>query len=96
MLMTGGIDCQFAIRGGGHTPNVGSANIDGGITLDMSSLATVTLTSRADQLVTSVGAGARWRDVYRILDSRNLTVAGGRDGSVGVAGLTLGGDGPAG
>lgn len=28
--------CQLAVRGGGHTPFAGSANINGGVTVDMS------------------------------------------------------------
>ncbi|KAI9690793.1 MAG: hypothetical protein M1822_008412 [Bathelium mastoideum] len=41
--------------------------------------------------VTRVGAGRDWGDVYSVLDHQNLTVIGGREKSVGVAGLTLGG-----
>lgn len=41
--------------------------------------------------VARVGAGASWLDVYAFLDPLNKTVAGGRNGAVGVGGLTLGG-----
>lgn len=38
-----------------------------------------------------MGAGASWLDVYKYLDPYGVTVAGGRNGAVGVGGLTLGG-----
>lgn len=39
----------------------------------------------------SVGAGARWSDVYAELDVLGLGVAGGRFADVGVRGLITGG-----
>ena len=80
---------QFAVRGGGHTPWAGSASIQGGAVIDMTFIKEVTVNS--DQSVTSVGAGAKWSDVYMYLDSKNLAVSGGRAAQVGVGGLTLGG-----
>lgn len=44
-----------------------------------------------DKSIASVGPGARWGDVYRTLVADGLIVAGGRVGTVGVGGLTLGG-----
>jgi FAD/FMN-containing dehydrogenase len=44
-----------------------------------------------DHSVAGVGAGASWLDVYKYLDPLGITVAGGRNGAVGVGGLTLGG-----
>lgn len=44
-----------------------------------------------DRSVANVGAGAHWLDVYAFLDPLNKTVAGGRNGAVGVGGLTIGG-----
>ena len=88
---------QFAVKGGGHTAFAGSASIQGGAVIDMKAINTVTV--NADETVTSVGAGAKWSDVYTYLDSKNLAVSGGRAAQVGVGGLTLGGwsttqDGP--
>jgi FAD/FMN-containing dehydrogenase len=82
-------NCQFAIKGRGHAPGAGFANIDSGITIDMTGLSSVSV--RNDYSVASVGAGASWLDVYTFLDPINKTVAGGRNGAVGVGGLTLGG-----
>lgn len=85
-------DCQnvnFAIKGQGHAPAGGFANIDHGVTIDMTSLANIS--TNADNSIAYVGAGASWLDVYAALDPLNKTVAGGRNGGVGVGGLTLGG-----
>lgn len=80
-------DVDFAIKGRTHAPAAGFANIDGGVTIDMTGMSDVTL----DGDVARVGAGASWLDVYAALDPYRKTVAGGRNGAVGVGGLTLGG-----
>ena len=82
-------ECKFAIRSGGHTPWAGSANINGGVTIDLKFLNQVDVAK--DQSVTSVGPGNRWVDVYLKLDALGLAVPGGRVSDVGVGGLTLGG-----
>ena len=48
---------QFAIKGGGHTPWAGAANIASGAVIDMSSVKTVDVDKA--KMITSVGAGAR-------------------------------------
>ena len=82
--------CKFAIRGGGHTPWGGSANIEGGVTIDLKFLNQVDVSP--DQTVVSVGPGNRWVDVYLKLDAVGLAIPGGRVSDVGVSGLTLGGE----
>lgn len=82
-------NCHFAIKGGGHNAGIGFANINDGVTLDMTSLASVSVSS--DRTVAMVGAGGKWVDVYGYLNTFNLTVAGGRNGNVGVGGLLVGG-----
>ena len=81
--------CHFAIKGQTHAPAAGFANIEGGVTIDMINLNTVRL--NADHSVASVGGGASWLDVYAYLEPFGVQVAGGRNGAVGVGGLTLGG-----
>ena len=81
--------CQFAIKGQSHAPAAGFANINAGVTIDMTGLSSVAVNS--DHTIAHVGAGASWLDVYVYLDSLGLSVAGGRNGAVGVGGLTLGG-----
>ncbi|TVY62856.1 Bifunctional solanapyrone synthase [Lachnellula suecica] len=80
---------DFAIRGGGHTPFAGSANIDGGIVIDLRALNGVDV--NAKQTIASVGAGAIWGEVYSKLDTLGLAVIGGRGSTIGVGGLTTGG-----
>jgi hypothetical protein len=82
-------DCHFAIKSQGHAPAAGFANIDHGVTIDMTGLDTVSISD--NRMVASIGTGASWLDVYNYLDPFNKTVAGGRNGAVGVGGLTLGG-----
>lgn len=81
--------CKFAIRSGGHTAYAGSANIDDGVTIDLSALNEITLSG--DQSTVAIGPGQRWGNVYGALQAQNLSVSGGRSGGVGVGGLTLGG-----
>ena len=80
---------KFAIRSGGYSTLAGSANIDGGVTLDMRSINQIVVSK--DQACTSIGTGATWADVYYTLDAMNLTVSGGRSSYTGVGGLLLGG-----
>ena len=79
----------FAIRGAGHIPWASSANIDGGVTIDLKSFSTVSL-NRAKTVV-SVGAGARRSAVYQALDAAGIGVAGGRVANVSVGGHVTGG-----
>ncbi len=81
--------CHFAVKGQGHAPAAGFANIDSGVTIDMTNLNSVTV--NADHTVAKIGAGATWLDVYTFMDNLGLQLAGGRNGAVGVGGLTLGG-----
>lgn len=81
--------CQMAIRGSGHTPFAGSANIQNGVTVDMRGLKGINL-NVADDAV-EVAAGETWETVYTELEKHGLTTAGGRVGRVGVVGLLLGG-----
>jgi len=82
-------NCQFAIKGQGHAPAPGFANVEGGVTIDMTSINSIEVDS--EHGVAKIGTGAAWLDVYLYLDSMGLAVAGGRNGAVGVGGLTLGG-----
>lgn len=81
--------CQFAVRGGGHTPWAGASNIQNGVTIDLS-LMNKTIYNK-EKSTASVQPGARWQGVYETLDKLGVAIPGGRAGTVGVAGLTLGG-----
>ena len=80
---------QLAIRGGGHTPWAGAANIQNGITLDLQDLKGVVVDHTTK--IASIGSGERWSSVYSQLAAQGLAVAGGRVSKVGVAGLITGG-----
>ncbi|KAK5168147.1 uncharacterized protein LTR77_006715 [Saxophila tyrrhenica] len=82
-------DADFAIKGRTHAPAAGFANIDNGVTIDVTGMSSVK--TNEDHSVASVGAGASWLDAYAYLDPLGKSVAGGRNGAVGVGGLTLGG-----
>ena len=62
-------DCDFAIKGQGHAPAAGFANIDNGVTIDMTGLKAVTVND--DASVAYIGAGASWLDAYAYLDPLN-------------------------
>lgn len=79
----------FAIKGGGHSPNAGFANIQNGVTIDMDQIAGVTYDE--ENSIASIGAGAKWLQVYEYLSEYGVTVAGGDNGGVGVGGLLIGG-----
>ncbi|KAF2219506.1 oxidoreductase [Elsinoe ampelina] len=80
--------CQFAIRGGGHTPWAGAATIEGGIVIDTTYLPRPGLSKDKKTIV--VSPSETWDGVYAQLDPHNLSTLGGRVGGVGVGGLVTG------
>ena len=78
----------WAVKGGGHNPNVGFSSTDGGVLIAMQNMANTTLD---DNNLAHVGAGARWGEAQQQLDPHGRAIVGGRIGEVGVAGYTLGG-----
>ena len=87
-----GLDVKFAVRGGGHALNAGTANIDSGITINLRSMNDVTVSE--DRNLVSVGGGAKWGEVYPHLDSLSIATSGGRVADVGVGGLSTEGKDP--
>ena len=83
------LSCHFAVKSGGHAMFAGASNANGGITIDLRYLNGVELSE--DHATASVGPGNKWGDVYKVLEPRGLTVAGGRVTTVGVGGFMLGG-----
>jgi len=82
-------EATFAIRGGGHSPNVGAANVANGVTIDMRRMKSIVVNDEG--AVAGVGAGAIWSDVYAELLTKTLSVVGGRVAGVGVGGFVTGG-----
>ncbi|KAI0006675.1 putative FAD-binding oxidoreductase [Xylariaceae sp. FL0662B] len=81
-------NASFAIRSGGHMPVPYAAAIGAGILIDLSKFGGTRYD--AENNVVVIGAGQRWGDVYPELDQYEVTIAGGRVLSPGVAGLILG------
>ncbi|KAI9775940.1 MAG: hypothetical protein M1835_005657 [Candelina submexicana] len=55
------LQCQFAVRGGGHMFWAGAANLQDGVTLDLGAMGQATVSD--DHTITFTGGGARWRDI---------------------------------
>ncbi|KAI9740320.1 MAG: hypothetical protein M1834_004899 [Cirrosporium novae-zelandiae] len=88
VLLSRVTQCSFAVKSGGHAAFTGASNIQGGITIDMSKLSSISLSE--DQRIACVGTGNTWYDVYTYLEPMNLSVVGGRVADIGVGGLTTG------
>lgn len=81
--------CPFSVRSGGHATFIGASNINGGVTIDLRGLDSISL--NPDDSTVSVGVGATWGSVYSYLDPMNQSVVGAGAYSVGVGGVTIGG-----
>jgi len=78
----------LSVKGGGH--NIAGTSIaEGGLVLDMSGMAQISVDPAAK--VAHVGPGCRLRDVDRATQEHGLATPLGFISDVGVAGLTLGG-----
>ena len=72
-------DVNFAVKSGGHNPNVGYSSVDGGVLISMrSNLANTTISD--DNSTAYVGPGARWGEVGSALEPYGVSVVGGRIG----------------
>jgi FAD/FMN-containing dehydrogenase len=76
----------FGVRGGGHG-FAGAAVPEGGLTIDLSRLASVRVDPEARRAF--VGGGAAWAAVDAATAEHGLAVVGGTVSHTGVAGLTL-------
>lgn len=76
----------LSVRGGGHD-SLGRSTNDGGIVIDLRSLADI----EVDGDLVTIGAGAVWGDVAATLAPHGLAISSGDTKTVGVGGLTLGG-----
>ncbi|EJT99163.1 FAD-binding domain-containing protein [Dacryopinax primogenitus] len=78
----------FAVKGGGHSPNIGFSSTTG-VQIAMSRFSDVNYDAASG--TAEIGAGLIWDDVYDALTPQGVNVIGGRVTGVGVAGFTLGG-----
>ncbi|RYP60823.1 hypothetical protein DL771_010355 [Monosporascus sp. 5C6A] len=81
-------DWHIALRSGGHS-STGSSNTAHGVTIDLSLMNSTSYDRESN--VAKIEPGGRWKNVFADLDKHGVTVAGGRDGGVGVGGFLLGG-----
>ncbi|KXH60168.1 FAD binding domain-containing protein [Colletotrichum salicis] len=79
--------CQFAIRGGGHTPFKGAANMENGIVIDLKNIPAAGIS--ADQKTITVSPSQTWDQVTEQLDPFDLSTLGARVAGVGVGGAVL-------
>ena len=79
---------ELAVRAGGHS-NAGQSTTDGGLVLDVRDLTEIDLD--ADARTVWAGAGLTALEMTTATAERGLAVGFGDTGSVGIAGITLGG-----
>lgn len=80
---------RFAVKSGGHNPNVGLSSISGGPLISLKAFDHVVYD--AISKTAKIGPGNRWSDVTSKLEPYNVAATSGRVGHVGVGGYTLGG-----
>ncbi|KAL8917865.1 MAG: hypothetical protein Q9208_007687 [Pyrenodesmia sp. 3 TL-2023] len=82
---------RFAMRSGGHMPNPGSNNVNGGVLIGLDRLNSTKIAQVGGVEVAQVGPGLRWAQVYEYTSKLGKMVNGGRYSPVGVGGLLIGG-----
>ena len=81
---------KFAVRSGGHNPNVGFGSVGpSGVLIDMVNINQTILSS--DKQTVSIGAGQKLGPAYATLDKLGYYFSGGKDPNPGVGGFYLGG-----
>ncbi|MET8780589.1 FAD-binding oxidoreductase [Streptomyces sp. NPDC004589] len=81
-------DVALRVRSGRHSLE-GWSNVDNGLVIDISELKSVHID--VDSRIARVGAGLNQLEAVTALAHKNLAVTTGTEGSVGLAGATLGG-----
>ena len=81
--------CEFAVRSGGHNANPGANSINGGVSIDLSTLTNATLAP--DRSYVSLGSGVTWGEAYDHFADSGVGFTGGICEDVGVGGVSLGG-----
>ncbi len=69
---------RFAMRSGGHMPNPGSNNVNGGVLIGLDRLNSTRMAQVDGVEVAQVGPGLRWAQVYEWTSSKGRMVNGGR------------------
>ncbi|KAL3489169.1 hypothetical protein BJX62DRAFT_239392 [Aspergillus germanicus] len=82
-------DVRVAVRSGGHMSWAGASNIVDGVTIDLGLMEGTSYNPETQ--ITSLLPGGTWAKVYTELEKYGRMVAGGREGTVGIGGLLIGG-----
>jgi FAD/FMN-containing dehydrogenase len=82
-------DDLFAVKSGGHMPNIGFASIQDGLLILTKNLNDVIYNPNTQTAV--VGPGLSWEEAQQKLTGTGRVLVGGRMGGVGVGGYILGG-----
>ncbi|KAH8996309.1 FAD-binding domain-containing protein [Lactarius akahatsu] len=88
LRILGSTRTPFAVKGGGHSTNLGFSSTKG-VQIALARFNDTNVNS--DDGTVEVGPGLTWDQVYTTLNSTGVNVVGGRVPGVGVAGFTLGG-----
>lgn len=86
-LLNKNTDVPFAVKSGGHSPNVGHSSVKDGVLIAMSKIKFSRYIK--DKKLAEFGPGGHWNELIKPLDEQGVAVVGGRLGIVGVAGLVL-------
>ncbi|PPJ53318.1 hypothetical protein CBER1_00903 [Cercospora berteroae] len=78
--------CQFGVRGGGHTPFKGAASTDNGIVLDLLHMPSAGISP--DYETITVSPSTTWDLVYEVLDAHNRSTLGTKVAGIGVGGAS--------
>ena len=89
VTMLQGTNDMFAVKGGGHMPNLGFSSIDDGVLIAMRKFRTIEYDEETQRVV--LGPGLRWQDAQEGIEDTGRTVVGGRMAAVGIGGYFLGG-----
>jgi FAD/FMN-containing dehydrogenase len=81
-------DIDLAVRSGGHS-NAGQSTTDGGIVIDVRDLNALEIDAQTRTVW--AGSGLSAAEVTTAVDAHGLSIGFGDTGSVGIAGITLGG-----
>ncbi|KAH8827668.1 hypothetical protein DL96DRAFT_1708997 [Flagelloscypha sp. PMI_526] len=82
-------NANYAVMSGGHQANIGWNNVDGGVLISFSQMASISYNSAT--ATATLQPGARWGDVLLALSPYGVAVSGARTADVGVGGLLIGG-----
>jgi FAD/FMN-containing dehydrogenase len=88
LLFAKGSGLEVSVRGGGHGFS-GNALTDGGLTIDLSLMKSVTVDPKVKRAIAE--PGVNWGELDTATQEHGLAVVGGMISHTGIAGLTLGG-----